>query len=87
MIQLNPDETLTMERVKHYLSITEKARAKATSLASTPDEETMLKTLLSMADDYANDAQYFLEQGDLIRAFGAITVSYTHLTLPTKNEV
>ena len=65
MIRLNPDETLTMERVKHYLSITEKARAKATSLASTPDEETMLKTLLSMADDYANDAQYFLDQGTL----------------------
>ncbi|CAI8299428.1 MAG: Uncharacterised protein [Candidatus Poseidoniaceae archaeon] len=76
MIHLNPDETLTTERVKHYLSITEKARAKATPLTSTPDEETMLKTLLSMADDYANDAKYFLDKGDLIRAFGAI--NYAH---------
>ena len=73
---LNPDETLTIERVKHYLSITAKARDKATSLASNPDEESMLNTLLSMADDYANDAQYFLDQGDLIRAFGAI--NYAH---------
>ena len=76
VILLNPDQTLTIERVKHYLSITEKARAKATPIASTPDEESMLKTLLSMADDYANDAQYFLEQGDFIRAFGAI--NYAH---------
>ena len=73
---LNPDETLTVERVKHYLSITAKARGQATSLASNPNEESMLKTLLSMADDYANDAEYFLNQGDLIRAFGAI--NYAH---------
>ena len=76
VVTLNPDETLTIERVKHYLSITAKARDKATSLASNPDEESMLNTLLSMADDYANDAQYFLDQGDLIRAFGAI--NYAH---------
>ncbi|MBM54504.1 MAG: hypothetical protein CMB36_05680 [Euryarchaeota archaeon] len=73
---LNSDETLTVERVKHYLSITEKARIKATSLASTIEEESMVSTLLSMADDYASDAQYFLKQGDLIRAFGAI--NYAH---------
>jgi len=75
-IRLNPDRTLTVERVKHYLSITEKARGKATPLASTPEQKVMLKTLLSMADDYAHDAQYFLKQGDLIRAFGAI--NYAH---------
>jgi hypothetical protein len=73
---LNPDETLTVDRVKHYLSITERARAKATTLASTTEEESMVTTLLSMADDYASDAQYFLKQGDLIRAFGAI--NYAH---------
>ena len=73
---LNPDETLTVDRVKHYLSITEKARSKATSLASTAEEESMVTTLLSMADDYASDAHYFLKQGDLIRAFGAI--NYAH---------
>ena len=76
MIRMNPDHTLTVERVQHYLSITKKAREKATPMASTPEEESMLKTLLSMADDYANDAQYFLEQGDFIRAFGAI--NYAH---------
>ncbi len=76
VIQLNPNQTLTIERVNHYLSITKQARAKATPMASTPNEELMLKTLLSMADDYSNDAQYFLDQGDLIRAFGAI--NYAH---------
>ena len=74
---MNPDQTLTVERVKHYLSITEKARDKATPLASTPEQKLMLKTLLSMADDYAHDAQYFLKQGDLIRAFGAINYAYS----------
>lgn len=76
VIQLNPDRTLTVERVEHYLSITKKAREKATPIASTPNEESMLKTLLAMADDYSNDAQYFLDQGDFIRAFGAI--NYAH---------
>ena len=75
-IRLNPDRTLTVERVKHYLSITEKARDKATPLASTPEQKLMLKTLLSMADDYAHDAQYFLKQGALIRPFRAI--NYAH---------
>ena len=56
--------------------ITEKARNKATPLASTQEQKVMLETLLSMADDYAHDAQYFLNQGDLIRAFGAI--NYAH---------
>ena len=62
VIRMNPDHTLTVERVQHYLSITQKAREKATPMASTPEEESMVKTLLSMADDYANDAQYFLNK-------------------------
>tara|TARA_Y100001954_G_scaffold163502_1_gene173439 strand:+ start:2728 stop:3027 length:300 start_codon:yes stop_codon:yes gene_type:complete len=83
-MQMNPDETLTVDRVKHYLNITEKARLKATSLASNPDEESMLNTLLSMADDYANDAEYFLRKGDLIRAFGAINYAHAWIDAAVK---
>ena len=74
---MDPGKTLTLERVEHYLSITRKARKKATPLvAAESPESKMLDILLSMADDYSNDAQYFLEQGDFIRAFGAI--NYAH---------
>ena len=32
--------------------------------------------MMRMCDDYQTDAQHFLEQGDLVRAFGAI--NYAH---------
>ena len=74
---MDPGKTLTEERVTHYLSITRKAREKATPLVQEGSPESnMLNTLLSMADDYSSDAQYFLKQGDYIRAFGAI--NYAH---------
>ncbi|MBL6881392.1 MAG: DUF357 domain-containing protein [Candidatus Poseidoniaceae archaeon] len=74
---MDPGKTLTEERVEHYLSITRKAREKATPLVQEGSPEAdMLNTLLSMADDYSSDAQYFLKQGDFIRAFGAI--NYAH---------
>jgi hypothetical protein len=70
-------ERVTLERVQHYLGITAKARAKATPI---PDEGTsereVLDRLLRMADDYAADAAYFMQEGDLVRAFGAI--NYAH---------
>ena len=80
---MDPGKTLTVERVEHYLSITRKAREKATPLVEegSPESE-MLNTLLSMADDYSSDAQYFLKQGDFIRAFGAISVPICLRHLP-----
>ena len=36
----------------------------------------MLAILLRMADDYTSDANYFMENGDYVRAFGAI--NYAH---------
>ena len=65
--------SLSVERVESYLDITRRARAKATSLVSEASPEgAHLATMLRMADDYASDAQHFLNTGDLVRAFGAI---------------
>lgn len=70
-------ETLTPERVVHYLDITRRARAKATPVPHEGTEErSQLETMLRMADDYASDARHFLDTGDLVRAFGAI--NYAH---------
>lgn len=70
-------ETLTVDRVEHYLDITRRAREKATPIPE-PDslEGGQLQIMLRMADDYASDAQHFLGIGDLVRAFGAI--NYAH---------
>jgi len=69
--------SLTVERVESYLDITRRARAKATSLVSEASPQgAHLATMLRMADDYASDAQHFLNTGDLVRAFGAI--NYAH---------
>lgn len=69
--------SLTVERVESYLDITRRARAKATPLVEAPSkEEAHLAVMLRMADDYASDAQHFLQTGDLVRAFGAI--NYAH---------
>ena len=68
---------LSIERVLKYLDITRRARAKATPLhgEDTP-EAVQLSVMLRMADDYASDAQHFLNIGDRVRAFGAI--NYAH---------
>ena len=69
--------SLSVERVESYLDITRRARAKATSLVlEASPEGAHLATMLRMADDYASDAQHFLNTGDLVRAFGAI--NYAH---------
>ena len=35
-----------------------------------------LNSMLKMASDYLEDAKYFLEKGDLLRAYGAINYSH-----------
>ena len=74
--------SLTAERVESYLDITRRARTKATSLVSEESPEgAHLATMLRMADDYASDAQHFLDTGDLVRAFGAINYAHAWICL------
>ena len=71
------NDSITAERVEHYLQLTARARTKATPLVDEASKEgQQLGLMLRMADDYASDARHFLNTGDLIRAFGAI--NYAH---------
>ena len=56
--------------------MTAEARAKATPIAKTDVDVARLTSMMRMCDDYQADAKHFLEQGDLVRAFGAI--NYAH---------
>ena len=68
--------TVTREKVEAYLALTAEARAKATPMAKTDEDSARLTSMMRMCDDYQADAKHFLEQGDLVRAFGAI--NYAH---------
>ena len=74
---MSVDNIVTEEKLTHYIGLTRKARKKATPI---PDEGTQdydkLQVMLRMADDYASDAQHFMNIGDYVRAFGAI--NYAH---------
>ena len=71
------EDTISKEKLLHYLNLTKEARKKATAIPLEGSKEAeMLAILLRMADDYASDANYFMEKGDYIRAFGAI--NYAH---------
>ena len=71
------EDTISKEKLEHYLGLTKKARDKATPIYSGGSKEfEMLAILLRMADDYTSDANYFMENGDYVRAFGAI--NYAH---------
>ncbi len=67
---------VTKEKVEKYLALTAEARAKATPIAETDEDSVRLASMMRMCDDYQADAKHFLEQGDLVRAFGAI--NYAH---------
>ncbi|MBS71414.1 MAG: hypothetical protein CMO20_00480 [Thermoplasmata archaeon] len=71
---------VTKELVEKYLSLTERAKQKATPIhkAGTP-ESIRLTDMMRMCDDYASDAGHFMDNGDLVRAFGAI--NYAHAWL------
>ena len=68
--------TVTKEKVEKYLALTAEAREKATPIAESEEDVARLESKMRMCDDYRADAQHFLEQGDLVRAFGAI--NYAH---------
>jgi len=73
------ESTVTVELVEKYLSLTERARLKATPVAQGDADNQRLISMLRMCDDYASDARHFMEQGDLVRAFGAINYSHAWL--------
>ena len=72
----NKGSTVTKEKVEKYLELTAEARAKATPIAVSEEDVARLDSMMRMCDDYQADAKHFLEQGDLVRAFGAI--NYAH---------
>jgi len=68
---------LNEDLVNHYIELTTKAYEKATPLTEKDSEdEKKLNSMLKMALDYLNDAKYFLSNGDLLRAYGAINYSH-----------
>ncbi len=71
--------TVTVELVEKYLALTEEARLKATPIANGVSDQERLVSMLRMCDDYASDARHFLQEGDLVRAFGAINYSHAWL--------
>lgn len=68
--------TVSKEKVQKYLDLTAEARIKATSITKNIEDENRLQAMLKMCDDYQQDALYFMNNGDLVRAFGAI--NYAH---------
>ena len=73
------ESTVTKELVQKYLTLTEEARSKATSIVQGEEDEERLESMLRMCDDYASAARHFMEEGDLVRAFGAINYSHAWL--------
>jgi len=70
---------VSIELVEKYLALTEEARSKATPIANGESEQERLASMLRMCDDYASDARHFMQEGDLVRAFGAINYSHAWL--------
>ena len=63
---VEPHVEVTSELIQRYLGLTQAARDKATPLfPSESDEGKRLATMMQMADSYASDARWFVEQGDL----------------------
>ena len=73
--------TVTKEKVEKYLALTAEAREKATPIAASEEDIARLDSMMRMCDDYQADAKHFLEQGDLVRAFGAINYAHAWICL------
>ena len=71
------EDTISKEKLEHYLGLTKKQETRLHLFIQDGSKESeMLAILLRMADDYTSDANYFMENGDYVRAFGAI--NYAH---------
>ena len=64
---------VSKEKVLEAIALTNAAREKATPIVDLASSEGIrLQDMLNMCDDYCKDALHFLENGDHVRAFGAI---------------
>ena len=80
-----PHVEVTSELIERYFSLTASAREKATPLHGPESAEGMrLSTMMEMADSYTSDAKWFVEQGDLVRAFGAINYAHAWIDCAVK---
>ena len=80
-----PQIVVTPELIERYFSLTAAAREKATPLHPPETPEGMrLATMMEMADSYSSDARWFVEQGDLVRAFGAINYAHAWIDCAVK---
>jgi hypothetical protein len=80
-----PQIEVSSELMGRYIALTSAAREKATPLC-TPDSNDgkHLATMMEMADSYTSDAKWFVEQGDLVRAFGAINYAHAWIDCAVK---
>jgi hypothetical protein len=80
-----PHVEVTSELMERYIALTGAARDKATPLhPSDSIEGRNLAIMMEMADSYASDAKWFVEQGDLVRAFGAINYAHAWIDCAVK---
>ena len=76
---------VTSELVERYISLTDRARQKITPLCTpNSDEGKHLEIMMEMTDSYTSDAKWFAEQGDLVRAFGAINYAHAWIDCAVK---
>ena len=76
---------VTEELLHQCLNLTKAARAKATPIhaTGTPEAERLV-IMMEMADAYTSDAKWFQENGDLVRAFGAINYAHAWIDCAVK---
>ena len=76
---------VTPQLIERYFSLTASAREKATPLHEPESAEGVhLSTMMEMADSYISDAKWFADQGDLVRAFGAINYAHAWIDCAVK---
>ena len=76
---------VTRDLINKYLALTQAAREKSTPVVAEDSEDAeRLSTMLKMADSYSSDAKWFAEQGDLVRAFGAINYAHAWIDAAVK---
>jgi hypothetical protein len=71
--------TISDEHLQKYLALTTKALA-LVKKAPTP-KPLQAQIIIDMVERYVSDASYFMQQGDIVRAFAA--VNYAHGWLDT----
>ena len=80
-----PHVEVTSQLIERYFSLTASAREKSTPLHDSDSPEGIrLATMMEMADSYTSDAKWFVEQGDLVRAFGAINYAHAWIDCAVK---